>query len=437
MMCVWTLGVPVLYGVQVFRRRSKLDPDAETLRARWLSGGGGDDEKPVETRVSPRGSLGTGRRLSARLSARASATFATAARRDSGFANALLGNPDDILKSQEKRAAESAARRVAAEADIRKLFEVYDAVRSTSLDEEDADRHAHAIRESIAAVSRAFDAASVTGGGIGHISFLWSSYRPHLFFWEIVESARRLVLEAVIIVILPDTAVQVAIACVISIGFLLALAYVRPYRDKKNNRLALFASTFVSVVLYVGLLIKTRSLSSSAGYDRAALGALLVTLNIGVVVAAVYCLLSERASYREWALKLKGAVTDKIPISPAMSARIQRMSVYLAPRKSNSNNVIADFELKDVRSNKSTDDDDDDDAPRVSAAALTDAAAYPERLSTVAVAANPLRHGDEPPDLEATPLEPDADLEGGARDRDPPGRPAAPEPAALAHERLV
>ena len=105
------------------------------------------------------------------------------------------------------------------------------------------------------------------------------------------------------------------------------------------------------------------------------------------------------------------------------------MSVYLAPRKSSSNNVIADFELKDVRSNKSTDDDDDDDAPRVSAAALTDAAAYPERLSTVAVAANPLRQGDEPPDLEATPLEPDADLEGGTRDRDPPpaGGAAAPE----------
>ena len=84
-------------------------------------------------------------------------------------------------------------------------------------------------------------------------SFLHEDYKPHLFFWEPVETARRLCVTGFVLLV-QDAQHRLYLAAMLSAAFAMLIAYLRPYVKPINNLLALGAqlatlSTFVAGIM--------------------------------------------------------------------------------------------------------------------------------------------------------------------------------------------
>jgi hypothetical protein len=65
--------------------------------------------------------------------------------------------------------------------------------------------------------------------------FLWKSYTPILYYWEVIECIRRLLLTGAIVFIAPGTSAQAAVACVTVISIIVAL-YCQPMQKHFMHR---------------------------------------------------------------------------------------------------------------------------------------------------------------------------------------------------------
>jgi hypothetical protein len=116
--------------------------------------------------------------------------------------------------------------------------------------------------------------------------FLWKSYRPELFYWEIVECGRRLLLTGGIVFIAPGTAAQAASACVLAFFSMVVAMYAQPHADAVDGLiyyggcLVIFLSTFMSVLMKADISLETHD--SQNAFDL-----ILVILHGGVIAATV------------------------------------------------------------------------------------------------------------------------------------------------------
>ncbi|KAH8068895.1 hypothetical protein JL720_12101 [Aureococcus anophagefferens] len=164
-------------------------------------------------------------------------------------------------------------------AQVAALFDMADGCHRHELPKEDLDRLVTEFRRAAAHVTRTFDSGDPQAG-VGDISFLWASYRPHCYPWELFESSRRLFLEAVLAVVFPDSAHQTVVAFVVSVSSLVALSWIRPYNCLDCNRLSIYAYGFVCIVLFCGLL-NVAGLDGSSARARGDLAAFLILCNLG------------------------------------------------------------------------------------------------------------------------------------------------------------
>eukprot|EP00953_Heterococcus_sp_UTEX-ZZ885_P038635 19834-Heterococcus_DN1.PRE.2 len=87
------------------------------------------------------------------------------------------------------------------------------------------------------------------------ISFVWSPYKPQAYWWEVVECIRRLLLTGFLVIILPGTAGQSAVACVFSVLKLIVFAQISPFADRTDFKhywlgcVILFLSTVLALLL--------------------------------------------------------------------------------------------------------------------------------------------------------------------------------------------
>jgi hypothetical protein len=87
------------------------------------------------------------------------------------------------------------------------------------------------------------------------IKFLWEPYRQQVYWWELVECIRRLLLTGFLVFILPGTAGQSAVACVFAGLSLGVSGLVQPYAETSDSNdywcgtWILFLSTFIALIL--------------------------------------------------------------------------------------------------------------------------------------------------------------------------------------------
>ena len=62
-----------------------------------------------------------------------------------------------------------------------------------------------------------------------HLEFLHGAFRSECFYWELVETSRRLVLTAVLSVIVPGRTEQILFAILVELVYLRLTTYFRPY----------------------------------------------------------------------------------------------------------------------------------------------------------------------------------------------------------------
>ena len=89
------------------------------------------------------------------------------------------------------------------------------------------------------------------------IGFLHKAYEGEFWFWEIVETARRLLLTAVVSVAGPGTVSQIIFGIFLSLVFASLYAHFQPFMDKKLDWLQEVAQYQVFITLFISLLIRT------------------------------------------------------------------------------------------------------------------------------------------------------------------------------------
>jgi hypothetical protein len=132
------------------------------------------------------------------------------------------------------------------------------------------------------------------------IKFLWSNYLPKFWYWEVVETIRRLLLTGVLSIIYEGTSLQIVVGMTISLCFVYVYDHCRPYPKQEHNLLQEVAEYVVLLFLLGALLLRTQAFKTgfvSTVVDDKAIGVapvVLVSLFMSLVVHFAMMDLSSR-----------------------------------------------------------------------------------------------------------------------------------------------
>eukprot|EP00953_Heterococcus_sp_UTEX-ZZ885_P019923 11128-Heterococcus_DN1.PRE.3 len=116
--------------------------------------------------------------------------------------------------------------------------------------------------------------------------FLWKSYRPRMYYWEVVECVRRLLLTGAVVFIAPGTTAQAAVACILAVSSAFVALYSQPHADVLDSRIYTVGAMIIFLSMFLSLALKA-DVSRETIDDREAFGVVLVLLNVVLAVAAL------------------------------------------------------------------------------------------------------------------------------------------------------
>jgi len=88
------------------------------------------------------------------------------------------------------------------------------------------------------------------------LGFLYQNYRHETYYGDVLDAVRKLMVTSVVMFFRPGTNMQVGGTMLISFCFLLWNVKVQPYKDPAINQLQTFNLAGVSLVLFLGLMLK-------------------------------------------------------------------------------------------------------------------------------------------------------------------------------------
>jgi hypothetical protein len=140
--------------------------------------------------------------------------------------------------------------------------------------------------------------------------------------WEGVEMIRKLLLSVLGAFWSTKSTMCIATALLISSTFLVAHFHLSPYRSTALNRLQSLALTVLTLLYFIGLLLKTESVEES---DREDLGVLMVLLVATTLVTTVAMVISEVIAVMRWTWEINyaiAAVKQDPMYNPALEGHI-------------------------------------------------------------------------------------------------------------------
>jgi hypothetical protein len=116
--------------------------------------------------------------------------------------------------------------------------------------------------------------------------FLWKSYKPTLYYWEVVECMRRLLLTGLVVFIVPGTSAQAAISCVMAVLSMVLVLCVQPHADLADAHIYTVGAliTFLSMFLSLALKVNIRT---ETDFNQDAFAVVLVVMNVAMLLAAI------------------------------------------------------------------------------------------------------------------------------------------------------
>ncbi|GMH46624.1 hypothetical protein TrVE_jg3206 [Triparma verrucosa] len=81
-----------------------------------------------------------------------------------------------------------------------------------------------------------------------NVAFLFEPYKPEFWYFEVVETGRRLMMTGVLSVIKPGSFTQLSWGLFLSIFFTVILAMLAPYNDSRDNKIAVLSSALLILV---------------------------------------------------------------------------------------------------------------------------------------------------------------------------------------------
>jgi hypothetical protein len=114
--------------------------------------------------------------------------------------------------------------------------------------------------------------------------FLWKSYNSDFYYWEVIECVRRLLLTGAVVFIVPGTAAQAAIACVMAVFTMVVALYYKPHADPLDGQIYTGGSVIIFLSMFLSLAMRT-DVSNETHYSQSVFAVVLVVLN-GIMLAA-------------------------------------------------------------------------------------------------------------------------------------------------------
>jgi hypothetical protein len=117
------------------------------------------------------------------------------------------------------------------------------------------------------------------------LSFLWEAYEPRFWYWEIIETTRRIMLTAVLSVLDPGSSGQSIVAVLIALFYIKVYGYFNPYREDSDDILSETGQFQIFFTFFCALIIQN-DLLTKLWADT--LGVVLTTINFAVVMYVIW-----------------------------------------------------------------------------------------------------------------------------------------------------
>ena len=165
------------------------------------------------------------------------------------------------------------------------------------------------------------------------IADLWAPYRPNVFYYEVIECGRRILLTGVAVFIFPNSAAQVAITIMNSLFFFVVSEVLSPYVSSSDAWLSRGGQVIILFSLYDALLLKvdvSRERSESQHMLAAVLVAGHVILILAIVVEAIGLCYAARQEGR--VVEVDNPFESALKLKSMRSIMPQEQDVEVAPQ---------------------------------------------------------------------------------------------------------
>jgi len=141
----------------------------------------------------------------------------------------------------------------------------------------------------------------------GRLGSLYTSYKPNVWWWEVADLLRKLLITGLVVFMMPGTPSQLAIGCLLAMASLIAYVHFQPYNDKSNGYLQLSCQIAIFVTLFAGLII-VANVAKEDGYNQSSFGGMIVAFEIFPIIIGVMHVLFIQCTMCAQDLMMCGAV---------------------------------------------------------------------------------------------------------------------------------
>ena len=117
-------------------------------------------------------------------------------------------------------------------------------------------------------------------------SDLWKPYKPSVFYYEVIECCRRVLLTGAVVFIYPNTSAQIALTLVIAVFFGMVSEGLSPFASRWDTWISRMGHVVVYASMYVALLLKV-DVSDERSGSQMVFEAVLVAAHLGMIHAVV------------------------------------------------------------------------------------------------------------------------------------------------------
>ena len=145
-----------------------------------------------------------------------------------------------------------------------------------------------------------------------NLGFLMSPYKAQLFFWELCELGKKLLLSSLLAFVEPGTATQVTAGMLMTFAMVLGYALLAPFKEKSIQAMALWAQVGQFLYFLVALLLKVKV--DNTDPEGPAFSGLVTSLSVSVPLAPLvikfFLAGKEEQDYQEDQEGLQGGEID-------------------------------------------------------------------------------------------------------------------------------
>lgn len=93
--------------------------------------------------------------------------------------------------------------------------------------------------------------------------FLWEPYRPEYWYWEVIETGRRLAMTGLLSTVDPGTLTQLSAGLTMAILSTIALTWARPFEELRDNVIAALSGVVLVLTFIAAILDKSMKMIES------------------------------------------------------------------------------------------------------------------------------------------------------------------------------